>query len=256
MFRSIVKIMAATTLFAGIHSLLASRAAKRIAAQIFSERQRNALYRPFYNAQAILTFGALALYGTKLPDRELYRASEPLAGLMRLGQLASLLYLIYGARQIGFLKFAGLPNLLALLRGQTSIPREPEGQGPIIDVNGEMKVTGPFRASRHPLNFAMIPALWLMPRMTVNLAAFNCVVTVYLIVGSVHEEERLRAAYGQAYIDYQQSGIHFFVPSATQLLIPKSNNSFNRRAKLTNKTEGAFRPARGAFNPAAREQTD
>lgn len=226
-FKSIVKIMAATTLFAGIHSLLASRAAKRVATDILGERQRNALYRPFYNAQAVITFGALVLYGSKLPDRELYRASEPLAGLMRFGQVVSLLYLINAVRQIGFLRFAGVPNLLAFLKGQTSVPREPEGQGPIIDVSGEMKATCPFRASRHPLNFAMVPVLWLMPRMTVNLAAFNSVVTVYLIVGSVHEEARLRATYGQAYIDYQSSVINFFVPSASQLVIPKSNNSLN-----------------------------
>jgi methanethiol S-methyltransferase len=228
MFKSIVKIMAATALFAGIHSLLASRAAKIVATKMLSERQRNALYRPFYNAQAVITFGALILYGSKLPDRELYRASGLLAGLMRFGQVVSLLYLIYGARQIGFLRFAGVPNLLAFLRGQASVPREPEGQGPIIDVNGEMKATGPFRTSRHPLNFGMVPALWLMPRMTVNLAAFNFVMTVYLIVGSVHEEERLRATYGQAYIDYQRSGINFFVPSASHPVISKFNNSLNQ----------------------------
>jgi protein-S-isoprenylcysteine O-methyltransferase Ste14 len=227
MFRSIVKIMAATTLFAGLHSLLASRAAKRVAAEMLSERQRNGLYRPFYNAQAVITFGALVLYGMRLPDRELYRASEPMARLMRLGQAASLLYLLYAARQIGFLRFAGVPNLLALVSGRASVPREPEGQGPIIDVDGEMKATGPFRASRHPLNFAMIPALWLMPRMTVNLAAFNLVVTVYLILGSVHEEERLRATYGQPYIDYQRSGINFFLPSASHLLNPKTNHLLN-----------------------------
>jgi methanethiol S-methyltransferase len=228
MFKSIVKIMAATVLFAGVHSSLASRRAKRIAAKMLSERQRNAFYRPFYNAQAVITFGALVLYGSSLPDRELYRATKPLARLMRFGQVVSLLYLIYGVGQIGFLRFAGAPNLLALLRGQASVPREPEGQGPVIDVNGEMKATGPFRASRHPLNFAMVPALWLMPRMTVNLAAFNSVVTVYLIIGSAHEEERLRATYGQAYIDYQRSGINFFVPSAPHPVSPKSNNSFNR----------------------------
>ena len=230
MFKSIIKIVAATTLFAGIHSLLASRTAKRFATEMFSERQRNALYRPFYNAQAVITFVALALYGSKLPDRELYRVSRPLAHLMRFGQAVSVLYLLYGARQIGFLRFAGVPNLLALLRGQESVPREPEGQGPDIDLNGEMKATGPFRASRHPLNFAMLPALWLMPRMTVNLAAFNFVVTVYLVAGSVHEEERLRAAYGQAYIDYQRSGINFFVPSLSQLSGQNSKNSSSRSA--------------------------
>nr|QEO74341.1 hypothetical protein [uncultured bacterium] len=185
---------------------------------MLGERRRNALYRPFYNIQAVITFGALVLYGGKLPNRELYRASEPLSRLMRFGQVLSLLYLVYGARQIGLLRFAGVPNLWALLAGRTHVPREPEGQGPTLDARGVLKATGPFRASRHPLNFGMIPALWLMPRMTVNLAAFNTVVTVYLIAGSAHEEARLRATYGQTYLDYQKSGVNFFVPSASRLL--------------------------------------
>lgn len=220
MLKSIVKIVGATALFAGVHSLLASRAVKRGAAKMLGERRRNALYRPLYNVQAVITFGALALYGGKLPDRELYRASEPLSRLMRCGQALSLLYLLYGTRQIGLLRFAGVPNLWALLAGRTHVPREPEGQGPALDARGAVKATGPFRASRHPLNFGMIPALWLMPRMTVNLAAFNTAVTVYLIAGSLHEEARLRATYGQAYLDYQKSGANFFIPSASRLLAP------------------------------------
>jgi protein-S-isoprenylcysteine O-methyltransferase Ste14 len=76
-----------------------------------------------------------------------------------------------------------------------------------------MKMSGPFRLSRHPLNFAMLPIIWMMPRMTVNLAAFNLVTTLYSILGSVHEERRLKAAYGRAYADYQTSGVNFFVPS-------------------------------------------
>lgn len=218
MLKSIVKIVVATALFAGVHSLLASRAAKRGAAKMLGERRRNALYRPFYNVQAVLTFVALALYGGGLPDRELYRASKPLSRLMRFGQALALLYLLYGVRQIGILRFAGAPNLWALLTGRAHVPREPEGQGPALDARGEVKATGPFRASRHPLNVSMIPALWLMPRMTVNLAAFNIAVTLYLIAGSAHEEARLRAAYGQAYLDYQKSGVNFFIPSASRLL--------------------------------------
>src|SRR5687767_13946492 len=108
MFKSILKIMAATMLFAGVHSLLASRGAKGVAARVLGERRRNALYRPFYNVQAVTTFGALVRYGLSLPDRELYRAPKPLARLMRFGQVISVLYLLYGARQIGFLRFAGV----------------------------------------------------------------------------------------------------------------------------------------------------
>ncbi len=59
----------------------------------------------------------------------------------------------------------------------------------------------------------MMSIIWLMPRMTVNLAAFNLITTVYLIVGSLHEEKRFVETYGQAYIDYQASEINFLLPS-------------------------------------------
>jgi hypothetical protein len=215
MFKSILKIAAATALVVGIHSVLASKAAKKKACELFGERTRNGIYRPLYNGLAIATLGALALYALKLPNRELYKIRRPFSYLMRSVQFFCLLYLLYGAREIGFLKFAGVPNIIALATGQSSVPIEPEGQGPILENPDKMKITGPFRFSRHPLNFGMIPIIWLMPRMTVNLAAFNIITTVYLIAGSVHEEKRFVETYGQAYIDYQTSEINFFVPSLT-----------------------------------------
>jgi methanethiol S-methyltransferase len=214
MLKSVIKIAAATILFAGIHSLLATKAAKKKATKVLGERSRNGLYRPFYNAQSVITFGTLVLYGISLPDRELYRILRPLSWLTYSVQAFFLLYLLYGAKQIGFLPFSGIPNLLKLIKGQTDVPKEPEGQGPALNVNGRIKATGPFRSTRHPLNFGMLPILWLMPKMTVNLATFNTITTLYLVIGSLHEEKRLREAYGEAYIDYQSSGVNFFVPSA------------------------------------------
>jgi uncharacterized membrane protein len=215
MFKNIIKITAATALVIGIHSLLASKAAKKKTRELFGERTRNGLYRPLYNGLAIISFGALALYGLRLPNQELYKIRGTLAWLMHSVQLFFVLYLLYAARQIGFLKFAGVPNVVALATGQSPVPIEPEGQGPILEKPDRMKITGPFRYSRHPLNFGMIPILWLMPRMTVNLAAFNVITTLYSIVGSLHEEKRFVETYGQAYIDYQTSEINFLIPSLT-----------------------------------------
>jgi hypothetical protein len=215
MFKSVIKIAVATALVVGLHSVLASKLAKEKANKLLGERTRNGLYRPLYNGLAIVTFGALGLYGLKMPNRELYRVRGSLSWLMRSVQFFFLLYLLYGAKEVGFLKFAGVPNVVALLTGQTSIPTEPEGQGPILENSRRMKITGPFRLSRHPLNFGMIPIIWLMPRMTLNLAVFNVITTVYLILGSVHEEKRFVETYGQAYSDYQKSQINFFLPSVT-----------------------------------------
>ena len=212
MLKSIIKIVAATAFFAGIHSVLASKAAKKKASKLFGERTRNGLYRPLYNGLAIATFGTLSLYALRLPNRELYKIRRPFSWLMHSVQFFFLMYLLYGAREIGFLKFAGVPNVVALATGQSFVPVEPEGQGPTLESPDKMKITGPFRFSRHPLNFGMIPIIWLMPRMTVNLAAFNLITTVYLFLGSVHEEKRFVETYGQAYVDYQMSEINFFVP--------------------------------------------
>lgn len=215
MFKSIVKIVAATALVVGIHSVLASKAAKKKASELFGERTRNGLYRPLYNGLAIATFGALGLYALRLPNRELYKIRGSLGWLMHSVQLFFVLYLLYAVREIGLLKFAGVPNIIALAAGQSFVPVEPEGQGPIRTSPDKMKITGPFCLSRHPLNFGMIPILWLMPRMTVNLAAFNVIITAYLILGSLHEEKRFVETYGQAYVNYQMSRINFFVPSLT-----------------------------------------
>ena len=215
MFKSIIKIVAATALVVGIHSVLASKAAKKKASELFGERIRNGLYRPLYNGLAIATFGTLSLYALRLPNRELYKIRRPFSWLMHSVQFFFLLYLLYGAKEIGFLKFAGVPNVFALAAGKSPVPIEPEGQGPILENPGKMKITGPFRFSRHPLNFGIIPIIWLMPVMTVNLAVFNVITTVYLIVGSIHEEKPFVETYGQAYIDYRRSEINFFVPSLT-----------------------------------------
>ena len=79
------RLAATTALFLGGHSLLASRPAKEATTRLLGERRRNGLYRSFYQAFALLSFGTLGVYAAKLPDRELYRASGPALGLLRLG---------------------------------------------------------------------------------------------------------------------------------------------------------------------------
>jgi hypothetical protein len=214
-FGSVIKLAVATVAVVGLHSLLASTAAKRAAVSLVGERARNGLYRLGYNGVALATSGALSLYALRLPNREIYRVRGPVSWLMRSAQGFFLAYMVYAAKEVGFLQFSGAPNAAALVTGQEIVPREPEGQGPILRNSSEVKVTGPFRLSRHPLNFGMIPIIWLMPRMTVNLVAFNVITSAYLVVGSLHEEKRLAEAYGSAYADYQKSRVGFFLPRLT-----------------------------------------
>jgi protein-S-isoprenylcysteine O-methyltransferase Ste14 len=215
MWKSVFKVMGTTALFALAHSALASRRAKQYASQLTGERQRNAFYRPLYLAQSAASLGALYLYTRGLPDKVIYHIHPPLSGFMQAARLASVGYAVYAARQVGVGRMLGLPGLKAWLAGELQVPQEPEAQGPRLAAKGELKVTGPFSASRHPLNLAPLPVFWLAPKMTAKLAAFNCVSTLYLVIGSMHEERRLRDAYDHAYEEYQKSGVAFYLPGRT-----------------------------------------
>jgi len=212
MWRSMSKVVAATTAFAVVHSALASRGAKLAATKTFGERNRNGLYRVVYIAQSVATFAVLAAYMRRQPSREIYRVRPPLSLAMHAAQVTALVYATAAARQVGVRRIVGLDSFIAWL-GEGPVLPEPEAQGPALDEQGLARHAGPFSWSRHPLNFAPLPILWLWPRMTTNLLAFNTAATVYLVIGSLHEESRLREVFGDKYIAYEQSGVGFYLPS-------------------------------------------
>ena len=203
------KVIAATAAFAVVHSALASAKLKdAAAARVPFGRE---LYRVAYNAQAVLTFGALVAYIARRPKRTLYRLRGPVAAAMRVGQLGGIAFAVWAARSTGVARLAGLDNLSAILAGRPTVP-PPAAQGPESDDAGALRVRGPFTLVRHPLNLAPLAPFWLTPHMTTRRLAFNVVATAYLVLGSVHEEQRLRRQYGEAYEQYLRGGVPFYVP--------------------------------------------
>lgn len=202
--------MLVCTLWALIHSVLASKQAKDLARRVAGPRYRDGLYRLIYNAQSVVLLAWAAPWFSRLPDRELYRARPPLSWLLRVGQAASLGVLLSGVRVIGFLDFAGVARLRGFLSGLDLGP-EPEAQGPPINIDGEVVEEGAFRFTRHPGNLGAMGFFLLFPRMTTNRAVLAALVAIYVVLGSMHEEYRLRATYAAAYERYRRS-VPFLVP--------------------------------------------
>ena len=210
-WRSMAKTAAATTGYFIVHSLLASQGVKDRVARRFGQRQRNGWYRLFYSTQATVGLGALALYVMRLPDRRLYRVQGPCAGLLHVGQVAGVLWLLASIYPVGLRRLLGIHNAWGWMKGR-EVTAELEAQGPILDEKGKLCIKGPFRYSRQPLNFGPLLVFWLHPTMTANLATFNLLMTFYMLIGSKLSDERLRDAYGESYADYQNSGVSLLVP--------------------------------------------
>ena len=204
------RVVWVSILWALVHSLLASRRAKDLARRLAGGRYRDGLYRAAYNAQALASVVWIARWFARLPDRELYRVPAPWSLLLRVGQAVSLGILLSGVRVVGIPEFSGLTSLWRLLTGEDVGP-EPEAQGPPMGAGGEVVGSGAFRFTRHPGNLGALGFFLLLPRMTANRAVLTALVALYVVLGSMHEEQRLKAAYGAAYERYRRTA-PFMIP--------------------------------------------
>jgi methanethiol S-methyltransferase len=205
-----LRVVGICALWALVHSALASKQPKGLARRIAGPRYRDGLYRFAFNAQSVASLVWAALRFSRLPDRDLYRVRPPWSWLFRASQVASLGVLLSGVRVMGILRFAGLTPLQDLLAGRDVRPA-PEAQGPPLGSDEGVVKAGAFRFSRHPGNLGALGFFLFLPRMTANRVVLLALVGLYVVLGSLHEEHRLRAAYGAAYERYRRT-VPFLVP--------------------------------------------
>jgi len=185
MILSAIVIFLSISVYGLIHSLMASLPVKAWARRRFGLAV-DRYYRLVFNWVGLLAFLPVALLAAAFPGRTLYRLHQPWVLLTTGLQVCAVLAVAVGVMQLGAASFLGLRQLITPQK--TDAPR--------------LVVTGLYRFTRHPLYTAGIVFIWLSPVMTTSLLSLYIGITIYFVVGSLHEEYRMRREFGDAYRDY------------------------------------------------------
>lgn len=169
-----------------VHSLLASLSCKSLAQRIWGQAGQR-WYRLGYNIVATIMLLPLPLL-LLLPDKPLYSVPAPWRWLMLAGQMLATLAALVILRQTSLGHFMGTAQTRPFSEG---------GEDPLI-------TSGSYAYVRHPLYAAALPMMWLSPSMSVNWLTVYGIFSLYMYIGSFHEEYRLARQFGPAYRAYQQ----------------------------------------------------
>lgn len=179
-------MLVAVAAYGALHSWLAALSAKQWARRVLGA-PAGRLYRVTFNGIGIVTLLPLLAFVAWQPGRPLYSLPPPFLWIFLAGQAAALAVIALGLLQTDVWHFLGLRQLF-----------EPAGEAP------RLTTSGLYRYVRHPLYTAGFVFIWLTPVMTTTLFAFYFGLSLYLYVGSVFEERRLLAEFGEAYRAYQR----------------------------------------------------
>jgi protein-S-isoprenylcysteine O-methyltransferase Ste14 len=169
-----------------LHSLLASLPVKAGARRLFGAAA-DRWYRLAYNTLAIITLLPLLPLLAMLPDQVLYVVPAPWRWLMFGGQALAVLGMFEAVRQTGTAHFLGLRQLREA---------EPAESG-LIE-------SGLYAYVRHPIYTAGLLFIWLSPAMSANLLTVYIFWSLYMVLGTFHEEQRLIHEFGATYESYRK----------------------------------------------------
>lgn len=191
--------------FGVIHSLLAGQDIKQWVCRRVGARAYEGFYRLAYNALAtVMVLPIVALVFLR-PGGIVWQVQNPVLWMALNGlRLAGVVGLGASLLQIDLGRFLGISQAVAYFRGEAlPLPAEP------------LQTHGLYRLVRHPLYLFSLLALWPATTMTEAMFAFTIGSTVYFVIGSLYEERRLLAVYGEAYRRYRDD-VPWLLPRITR----------------------------------------
>jgi len=178
------------TAYFAVHSVLAATAVRQRILRRWPFM--TPAYRLFYNYFAVLLLAFPLGWWLLIEGEKIWRWSGAGAWLADGLALAACGLFVLSLRWYDGARFLGL----AQWRGRCKENGTSEGDGPMV-------ISPLHRFVRHPWYFFALVIVWTRDMSAAQLVSSACI-TLYFIVGTRLEEDKLLACYGEAYREYQK----------------------------------------------------
>ena len=149
-------------------------------------------YRMFYNLFAVVTLVPLVVYSRSFHGRILFRWDGYLTSVQVLLWIVVLALFIAGSIKYDLLQFLGIRQIHS---GKHHAA---------LSVSGAVDTSGVLRMTRHPWYLAAMIFIWIDDRvMDASTLIVNCILSTYVLIGTLLEERKLLHTLGDSYRDYQ-----------------------------------------------------
>ncbi len=179
----------------GLHSLLISGVVMSRLKERFGDRYR--YYRIFFNLVSVLTLIPVLFYSDSLRGDPFFSWSGAWRPVQLILALVALTLFYSGGRHYDLRQFLGVRQVT-----------EHEWRKGLTKMGG-LDTTGILGVVRHPWYAGGILIIWARP-IDMAVLVTNAVLTAYLLIGTVLEERRLVAEFGDEYRVYQKMVPMFF----------------------------------------------
>ena len=172
-----------------LHSGLITIAVTSFFKQRLGDKYR--YYRISYNTFAIVSLIPVVLYTYSVRQAPFFSWDGYLLPIRYLLLGAGLLILYEGSRHYDMQTFLGLKQIKGKVNHN------------LINTSGKIDSTGILGIIRHPFYSGSILMVW-SSNLDVSALIVNIILSVYLIVGTLLEEQKLVKEFGNEYREYQQ----------------------------------------------------
>lgn len=190
----ILIIVAFNLIFAATHTILASRWLKEFTAGVYPAVMP--YYRFIYNIISFLTLGVLYYFAPN-PPVTIYKLSPEFKVPVLVIQMFAIAGFFWVMWHIDGAEFLGIRQIVRKIKGRYDFST--------LDEESTLMIKGPYKYSRHPIYLFSI--IILVARPSMSLLYFVTVICwiIYFYIGSIYEERKLAAQFGDAYAAYKRT---------------------------------------------------